>query len=329
MKKTLYSLFIGLVALTLPGCDDDKDAVAFAVSTDKWSFAKEGGIQHLIVSSPGKWECTEKPDWCTLIPEKAAGPLEVKIDCSANEEKKREGTLVLTCGNKTCTIAVSQQGSYLLKGFPVEWLFTKDYFTSGKYTAAFEAENSLPAESGEGTISFVQDPANSGATITRKIGGTGHPYVKGHLKGDYWTISVPVKTTIPSHTVLHVKFITRSTTAGARYWTLEYLDGSDWKTLGNKRSVQVDGEGTISFTYDLVEDLTGSKKIGSDNAEVDEDFTLTKQVDAGQALQLRLRCESNLACNDTMRSPATTSGDHRIAGAVGTSPVISVISIDE
>lgn len=102
-----------------PGCDDNnKEALAFDLSTDEWSFAKEGGTQNLIVLAPGVWKVSEKPDWCTLIPEGAERSREVKINCSANTGKKREGTLVLTCGDETRTIAVFQQGAYIVKGFP-------------------------------------------------------------------------------------------------------------------------------------------------------------------------------------------------------------------
>ena len=133
MKK-YFSILYCLAALAA-GCDDNnKEALAFDLSTDEWSFAKEGGTQNLIVLAPGVWKVSEKPDWCTLIPEGAERSREVKINCSANTGKKREGTLVLTCGDETRTIAVFQQGAYIVKGFPVEWLFTADYYATGKYT---------------------------------------------------------------------------------------------------------------------------------------------------------------------------------------------------
>ena len=168
MKK-YFSILYCLAALAA-GCDDNnKEALAFDLSTDEWSFAKEGGTQNLIVLAPGVWKVSEKPDWCTLIPEGAERSREVKINCSANTGKKREGTLVLTCGDETRTIAVFQQGAYIVKGFPVEWLFTADYYATGKYTNAFVFDNALPAEIGEGTISYVQDAANT-RTIQKVVG---------------------------------------------------------------------------------------------------------------------------------------------------------------
>lgn len=322
MKKILYSILFGLAALAA-GCDDnDNEASDFALSTAEWSFTKEGGTQNLIVSAPGAWEVSEKPDWCTLIPESAKGPQEVKIDCSANTEKKREGTLVLTCGDETRTIAVFQQGAYVVKGFPVEWLFTADYYASGKYTNAFVADNALPAEIGEGTISYIQDAANT-RPIKKVIGATGHPYLSGSLTGDYWLFRIPVKEALPAGAVLHIKFLTRSAAGAARYWSLEYLDNGTWKPISAQRTAQVAGE-TITYTLDLVTDLTGNKKVGTDNAQIDNDFTLSTRIASGSYLQCRLRCAADIACNGT--NPNT--GNHRLAGAVGTSPVISVVSID-
>ena len=250
MKKILYWIFFGFITLLLAGCDDDKETPVFDLSTDEWSFAKEGGTQNLIISAPGVWEVSEKPDWCTLIPESAEGPREVKIDCSANTEKKREGTLVLTCGAETRMIAISQQGAYVVKGFPVEWLFTADYYASGKYTDAFVVNNSLPAEIGEGTISYIQDDANT-RPITKVIGATGHPYLSGSLTGDYWLFQILVKELLPAGTVMHIKFITRSAAGAARYWSLEYFDNESWKPIATQRTAEVAGEKVV-YTLDLV-----------------------------------------------------------------------------
>ena len=62
MKKILYSILFCLAALAI-GCDDgnNKEALAFDLSTDEWPFAKEGGTQNLIVLAPGVWEVSEKP----------------------------------------------------------------------------------------------------------------------------------------------------------------------------------------------------------------------------------------------------------------------------
>lgn len=102
-----------------PGCDDNnKEALAFDLSTDEWSFAKEGGTQNLIVLAPGVWKVSEETGLVHADPggcRKIAGSQDQLL---GQYRKKREGTLVLTCGDETRTIAVFQQGAYIVKGFP-------------------------------------------------------------------------------------------------------------------------------------------------------------------------------------------------------------------
>lgn len=324
MKKIAYSLLLGLFALAAAGCDDDDaTSIKLAASTDSWSFTNEGGSQKLIIQSPGPWELTAQPEWCTITPASGFGSLEATLTCDPNAESKRKGTLTLTSGNETCTIDVTQTGAYVIKGYPVEWLFSKD--ESANYLDAFVDGNALPAKVGLGTLSFVQDPSNSAIAIGRNVGSTGHPYVTGTRKGDGWTFTVPALEDIAKsgHAILHIAFITRSSAGGPRYWLLEYLDGATWKPVIEPRKTTVAGE-SVSYNVDLVEDLAGSKKVGTDNAEIDRDFPLTAPLAKGKNLTVRFRCVANESC-DGSPEPSET-GTNRIAGAAGTSPVLSAIS---
>jgi len=324
--KPIYFLAGLLTAISIASCsDDEKAAVPFEITklSDKntMEMTMKRDSLFAIVSAPGPWKCTEKPDWVQVYPSEASGSADVKFVCEANEGKIRKGTLTLACGTEVRTIEFGQDG-YIIKGFPVEWLFTTEYSVSGKYTSAFVDDNALPAEIGEGTISYIQDPANT-RPIVKVIGGTGHPYLSGSLTNDYWLFRVPVKERVPAGAVFHIKFQTRSSKTAARYWSLEYLDGGEWKPLAAQRTAEVAGEKVV-YTLDLVEDLTGNKKVGTDNAQVDNDFTLSAPIEMGGELQVRLRCVHNIATGGA--NPNT--GNHRLAGAVGTSPVISVLSAD-
>lgn len=110
MKNILYSILLCLVVLAL-GCDDAEKELPFEVSTDTWTFPKEGKTGSLIVSAPGAWEVSSHPDWCTLVPDRASGPREVKMECSENAGAERTGTVVLICGAESCMIHVSQEGT--------------------------------------------------------------------------------------------------------------------------------------------------------------------------------------------------------------------------
>lgn len=110
MKNILYSILLGFAILGV-GCDDSEKELPFAVSTDTWTFPAEGGTQNLIVSAPGAWEVSQNPEWCTLTPKQAEGPREVKIECTENDGNERTGSMLLTCGTETLTIAISQEAA--------------------------------------------------------------------------------------------------------------------------------------------------------------------------------------------------------------------------
>ena len=59
----------------------------------------------------------------------------------------------------------------------------------------------------------------------RIVGSTGHPYVTGAWPGDYWQFSATDNYEYPAGTNLHIKFLTRVSATGQRYWMLEYFDG--------------------------------------------------------------------------------------------------------
>lgn len=105
---------------------------------------------------------------------------------------------------------------------------------------------------------------------------------------------------------MHIKFITRSAAGAARYWSLEYLDNESWKPISAQRTAQVAGESVI-YTLDLVTDLTGNKRVGSDNAQIDNDFTLSAQITAGKPVAMPVAAAAaDIACNGENPTQATT-----------------------
>jgi len=105
---------------------------------------------------------------------------------------------------------------------------------------------------------------------------------------------------------------------------VDYLDGGCVrKPAGDTRDVAIEGEGTVTYNVDLVDDLTGNKKVGTDNAQVNVDFVLTDGLSVGEELKVRYYSVSSLNCSNAVQSE-NHNGTNRIAGAVGTSPVINV-----
>jgi hypothetical protein len=237
----------------------------------------------------------------------------------ANETtEERTAKLVITVPDfeeLSTEVTVTQLRTRQVSGFPVRWLFSAA--DSPKYKDNFLNNNSVTPESGVGSIGYMRHPDNTGK-FTPSVGSTGHPTIKGTLAGDYWLFSAPVAEAVPANSVAHIQFITRSSATGARYWMLEYLDGSEWKPFGKeKRTVDIDGV-AVEYTLDLVDDLFsangGEIKVGTNNAMVDSDLPLANPVAAGGSVQIRYRCVSNLGCNgNTMASEH--GGTSRIAGA--------------
>ncbi len=327
--KPLKYLFFALVALVAAACSDDDKGPDFEILTyGDLEFEMKGGEELFLLASPGAWSIESQPEWCRLYPDHGQGSHEVKLVCDGNEGKIRRGEIVLVCGREKQTLSFRQDGIVVM-GFPVEWLFTAEYYASGKYTSAFVDDNLLPAESGKGYISFIQDPANAGsATIKKVIGATGHPYLSGTLIGDYWLFRVPVEQEeLPAGSRINIRYQTRSAKTAARYWTLEYYEAktAKWETIGTERQTVVAGEGNVSYTIDLVEDLTGNKQVGTDNAQIDETFTLSAAIPVGKELQVRMRLVSNIDTSGTIPS----KGNNRLAGAEGSSPVIKVLASED
>ena len=266
-----------------------------------------------------------------------------------------------------------------MRGLPVRWLFSAANYQSGKYNEAFVLRNALPAETGSGSIGFYQDPQNAlTATIERAVEeDTGHPLVCGVLPGDYWLFKAAAEDGVEAGTALHVYFPTRSSGAGPRYWMLEYRDGEAWLPLGNLREAEIvreiesaaegDAEDetpedprteriTFEYTLDLVQDLTGAKVIGTDNATVNFDFVPEHRIPAGTDIEVRLRCVSAVPCveksepetPETPGDPETPKteasradgdagseadtevdkGFNRIAGTLNTQPSITVVNTE-
>ena len=76
-------------------------------------------------------------------------------------------------------------------------------------------------------------------------------------------------------------------------------------------------EVTTKTDYDI--------RLESDNAQIDETFTLSAAIPVGKELQVRMRLVSNADTTGAIPS----KGNNRLAGAEGTSPVIKVLAPED
>ena len=191
--------------------------------------------------------------------------------------------------------------------FKAQWEFSADHMSA--YATTFETldadgkpvPNAAAGDGGayvdanregKGRITYVQvdktafDPDGS---VTRRVGSTGHPYVTGSWKGDYWLFTATNDKEQPAGAKVHIKYITRSSKTGAKYWLAEYFDGKEWKpapletaeayTLAEPATGKV---GDDEFKYNVI-----MKEDGSKNTTVESTFTLAAPA---TVMQFRMTC---------------------------------------
>ncbi|MGN0189904.1 MAG: BACON domain-containing protein [Candidatus Cryptobacteroides sp.] len=212
-----------------------------------------------------------------------------------------------------------------------KWLFdndtSKDAYveTFGTLSGTFKntaGDNGMYVDTnapsvGSGRITFVQvDKTSFAGTDNPKynVGSTGHPFVTGVWPGDYWLFTATDGKEYPAGTKLHVKFLTRVSGTGQKFWTLEYWDGESWQPTDE---LQTETETGNSVQYNFVEQTV--------NVTVDKTFTLSK---ACTQMQFRMVCVANwTAGKKTLEAP--NGGTCRLASDTadldGTSPVFEVV----
>lgn len=138
------------------------------------------------------------------------------------------------------------------------------------------------------------------SNFTRIVGSTGHPYVKGAWIGDYWLFTLSNGKTIPAGTNAHIKYITRVSASGPKYWVIEYFDGKDWQPAAEMQ------------TADDVQHNLVMEPDGDTNVTVECTFTTTASA---QNIQFRQRVVSMMRADGKSVLTKPNSGTARIAGS--------------
>ena len=196
-----------------------------------------------------------------------------------------------------------------------KWRFTattmtayQEFFggTAGKFDTA-EGFGGLYVPSnveGNGKIEYWQidktgiDTSNKASRI---IGGTGHPYVTGAWPGDYWQFSATDNYEYPAGTQLHIKFITRISATGQKFWMLEYFDGNEWKPA-DEYPVETETETGTNAQYNFIEPTS--------NVAVECNWKLAAPC---REPKFRMRCVANWQSNGKGALAAPNGGTCRIA----------------
>ncbi len=169
-----------------------------------------------------------------------------------------------------------------------------------------------------GKITYVQvdktelDVDDKASRIT---GATGHPYVTGPWTGDYWLFTLSNGSKIAAGSQAHIKYITRVSKTGPKYWVIEYNDGNAWQPAG-----EIKTEEEVQHNLVMTDD-------GKTNVTVDVTFTLAADVDAAQ---FRMRVASMHQASGAGVLAKPNGGTSRIAGAAAedgtvTSPIFEIL----
>ena len=269
------------------------------------------------------------------------GSIQIRFTCVANWQANGKGALAAPNGGTHRWSGAETDGPVITIEQPhdplhAEWLFTADAMNDAEtgYAATFGGTSAVNDKTaGDGGL-YVNSNVTKGGKITyvqvdktaididgkaaRLVGGTGHPFVYGAWPGDYWLFEASDGYTYKAGTKVHIKFVTRLSGTGHKYWKLEYWDGAAWQPAGDLTETTV-GEGDAAQTFQYNFEPTTA----TTNSEVD--YTWTLAADCSK-MQFRYTCMANWQANGKGALPAPNGGTCRIAGAEGTSPIFEVVA---
>ncbi|MBR0083803.1 MAG: BACON domain-containing protein [Bacteroidales bacterium] len=158
---------------------------------------------------------------------------------------------------------------------------------------------------GNGRITYYQVDKTATTPTSgnpkRIIGGTGHPYVTGAWPGDYWLFSATDNYEYPAGTNLHIKFLTRISATGQKYWMLEYFDGKDWQPA-EEYPVETETETGTNARYNFINPTS--------NVAVECSWKLAAPC---REPMFRMRCVANWQSNGKGALANPNGGTCRIA----------------
>ena len=192
---------------------------------------------------------------------------------------------------------------------------TADFKTANP---SFGENHKFNANVGGGYIEYIPDDlANSDPDGVWKMDISGNdPRCTGPWPGDYWYFVGATK--VVANSEFTVKFGSRVSATGHKYWMLEYLDGEIWKPAAEvKVSTDMPEGENVEYTHAMNAD-------GGTNIIVDESFSITKNMDR---LEMRFRCVTNWQANGKGPLTKRNTGSARLSvksdGSKGDGSVIA------
>lgn len=116
MKKFLFLIFASCLCLGFAACggdDDDEPAAQLSVSPNSISLLSgEGQNTSFQITCTGDWNATTDADWIHLSARSGSGNASITVSSLSENATStpRTAEISVTCGDKTASVSVSQQG---------------------------------------------------------------------------------------------------------------------------------------------------------------------------------------------------------------------------
>ncbi len=162
----------------------------------------------------------------------------------------------------------------------------------------------LPAQEGNGKIqywSIDKTEIDVNNKFDRVIGSTGEPYIDGAWPGDYWYLTATAD--VPAGSLVNAYFVERASGTGMKYWLVEYLDNGEWKPALETKTVELEGQGTITYNVELM---------NTAECPIEVKFVTTT---AASEVAIRSTCVANAQANGKGPLAAPNGGTVRLKGA--------------
>ena len=290
----------------------------------------DAGEYTVNIQTNVEFTASTESEWITIAPAVESKALvehkPLTFSVAASTGEARTGKIILKNEEEgvECTLYVVQKKAPL----HVEWLFTAANMVSDGYQNTFTGTFKTPGDNGlyvdanvkgTGKITYVQvdkTAIDTGNKVKQSCGSTGHPTATGAWPGDYWLFEATDGETYPAGTKVNIDYITRTSATGMKWWRVEYLDGGEWKPAF------ATSEGTTK-AGDKVQYNVMMNADGNTNVHVNCTVTYSAPV---KDVKFRMLClaDDQAQGNGALGKP--NGGTCRLAGAVGTSPVIKVVT---
>lgn len=164
-------------------------------------------------------------------------------------------------------------------------------------------------EQGSGKLSYVQIdktawPGDNAGLSTLDVSNGGQPVMCGPMPGDFWQFETTGGQEFAEGTRLHIIYTYNPGSYGAKYWMIEYKDGSEFRPVPayeqKTETLPLSGE---TITYNMA--FSKSQKI--------IDFTVTLE-NPTKEFTVRQRCCSEYQVNDKWFDKPNVKCTSRIAG---------------